>query len=257
MGSPYLQAKWLTVYLSTVNKSLILWMSLMSVSCLPAMADLLDLDEHLDAENEPYRKLPWIRLLGDYGLTLHIGSIDTGITEAGKKYLNQTLMGTNAFLEATVYPWPRGGLGGFYSHYASNDKTTNIRFRPNTPIYSFYQNQNEFTAYGPVFTSRLRLAQTLLYGGVGAGFLKWRGTVIADNQRFDLAADTYTVLFEAGLDLVIVRAFALGISGRLFLASVRKFTVNGVQVQNSTQGNTVYYTSLNRLEAALGIRFGI
>ncbi len=201
--------------------------------------------------------MPWLRLAGDYGFTLHIGSIDSGITKQGKEFLNKTLMGSNIYFEATGYPWRRGGLGGFFSRYTSDDAASNIRFRPDEKVYASYRSATTFLAFGPLFTSRLNLDWSMLYGGVGAGYLRWRETITVENAEYLLAADTYTVLFTAGLDFPVLPVLALGVHARLFLGSVRKYTVNGETIRNSEGGGWVYYTSLNRLEASVGIRFAL
>jgi hypothetical protein len=225
----------------------------------PARADLLDLDEASDGENLPYRSLPFIRVTGDYGLSLHIGGTDTGTTQEGDTFLRNIRLGTAMYADLSVFPWPRGGFGLFYSRYTSNDHADGIRLFKSDLQAGNYRDKTQFDFYGPIFMSRLRMGPSVVLGGIGAGPLVWKTVRGYNNESWELTSNTYGILCQVGIDLPIIRSAAIGIQGRLILAATNQYKLNGVTVHlgSDPEKKVTYYNSLNRLEVTAGLRFGI
>jgi hypothetical protein len=224
-----------------------------------AHADLFDLDEATDSENLAYRSLPFIRVSGDYGLSLHIGGADTGTTQDGDTFLRNTRLGGAMYADISVFPWPRGGFGLFYSRYTSNDHADGIRLFKGDLQAGNYRDKTQFDFYGPIFMSRLRMGPSVVLGGLGAGPLVWKTVRGYNNQSWELTSNTYGILCQVGIDLPLMRSVAIGIQGRLILAATNQYKVDGVTVHLGfdPEKKITYYNSLNRLEVTAGLRFGI
>jgi len=235
-----------------------LWLFLL---CLFSVvhADILDLNEMEETDNQPYRSLPFFRVSGDYGMGLHLGGNDSGATKEGQDFNKKTRLGGAYYLDAQVYPWPKGGLGIFYSSYSSDDQALGIRMYPADPAPYDVTKKISLRLYGPIFSSRVRAGPVLILGGVGAGPLQWRETDTYGNFRYEIEGDTYGILGQIGCDLPVIRALSLGVNIRLILASLKKYKVNGetFQIEDDPDNHIIYYHSLNRLEITAGLRFGL
>lgn len=221
--------------------------------------DPFEMDEATETGNNPNSGLPFFRISADIGLALHIGGgSDSGLTAAGKQFKSDERFGGDLYADITLFPWAKGGFGLFYSRYNSDDKAPNLVYRNGSPGAN-YRSRTQFDFYGPYFLSRLRTGPCVIYGGVGGGFLRWRSIYEMNTERAEVGTDTYGLLAQISLDLPLLRALAVGMQTRLVLATTREYKVNGITYHvgdNDDQVN-VYYKSLTRLEASVGLRFGL
>lgn len=220
-------------------------------------ADVIELDEAGENDNLPYRGLPTLRVLADYGPSLLIKSIDSGYTSDGEKFFKDSFLGTNLYLEVTFYPWARGGIGLFFAQFISEVTAHSLLLEPQQTVPISLKSDNRFTTFGPMFSTRVKLGHALILGGVGAGYYRWRQNWWVDGEKFLHESDTYAVVTQVGADMPLLRALSLGINARLWLSSVRKFKENGKVVRSGEDENVIYYNSLNRLEVTAGLRFGL
>ncbi len=217
------------------------------------------MDEAVEAGNPTQSGLPFFRVAADWGLGLHIGGgSDSGLTAAGKDFKGDERFGSNLYGDISLFPWPKGGFGIFYSRYTSDDKAPNLVYR-NGSAAANYRSRTQFDFYGPYFLSRLPTGPMVIYGGVGGGFLRWRSIYEMNASRVDVGTDTYGFLAQLGVDFTLLRALAVGMQVRLILATTREYKVNGVtyHIGDDDSEDITYYKSLNRLEASVGLRFGL
>lgn len=221
----------------------------------PLRANILG-DDLNSEESDDYVSLPMMRLSVDGGVSQWLMGDDSGLTSAGKKYINDQRTGRDLSVDATCYFLPRGGIGLTWIWFISRTAAENLVFTPGAPAHDLKERLS-MTYIGPSFWTRLRAGRYgLVHVGFGAGYLSVLNTWTDNGEAVKVEAKTYGVVTSLGWDYSFLRYLGIGLNGRFIFSNVKEWTRNGEKIRLEDPEDETVWTNvpLYRLELNAGLR---